>query len=992
MSSIVSAKDGDDIIINDAADNNNMGQMVEQFEKNVKVTDEKDDNIDDIRSNESSGINNMSTKKCTLSLLDEKRLKEICKKSGAKTIDTAYDEPTLIFFTRLYKQFEEEEYNNKTKELYAKAISIQFQANNTTRNWKLQRETAGLMQNIICLFEKPKIVKNLSNILHDFKDGELQDQINTVRDMLRGEEMKDPEPINMNIIEKLEVAFTTVETYHSAWQRARLFDVVYNTIQSVSDQGISNIDVLGKLKELLCNFVDGDNNANSKKNNNLSKKNYEKSVVFSDGTIGIQKFTLFSENQSQKLKSSLEEIGDIDLTMLYVECSRGLSFSRSRNGPMEPEELYKHFENIIEYLKKQDNNNIVACNSNNTNNTTNDNTNNTTNDKDSSNNNSKKSSVVIDENNSLHDNGSTKKKEDDTSKPTLMQIKKIGKLFSEKLIPKIIDSVWKIDITTQFFTLLSEVENIFADVPELAEVRAEIHYAYDDMKTILEEDFNQNKIDDKFALGVTEEILISWCKNAMKAAKQTKDTAENKSNDDTATNDNNNENNNKNSLNFKRLHKKMMQLIKKMMPGKDEESRKDMLKKSIAYALKCRWNRSRLFVFGSSGNLYGSPSSDMDMCVRLRSPDKAKSCFQIRAALRQYGHDLDFDDINVIARARVPIVKFVELNSGIECDICVDNELAVHNTRLLKAYASLDPRVRHVGLFIKQWAAKRGVKRSDSGTLSSYAWIILSIFWLQTCGMIPSLQIEPFVDMQELNNKKSKSGKKDNDKGKKRNHNNNNNNDNNPILEYEGCNIAFCSETGSFRKLWPRAVEQAKEYNATVSELIYGFFYFFSNIFNTRHSCASIRLGQTVEKGDVYPNGKRWRICIEDPFDLSHDLGTPVSRSGQTAINEELNRALTMLKDGCKIEELLAENDTDNYLPENISSQRRRQEKKSQNQRKNTNRGKKPMKQGTFNTRMNNGPGQNNNNRNIGTRVIPGMGEVKKAKRKKRKRKKKATA
>ena len=35
------------------------------------------------------------------------------------------------------------------------------------------------------------------------------------------------------------------------------------------------------------------------------------------------------------------------------------------------------------------------------------------------------------------------------------------------------------------------------------------------------------------------------------------------------------------------------------------------------------------------------------------------------------------------------------------------------------------------------------------------------------------------------------------------------------------------------------------------------------------------------------------------------------------------------------------------------------------------------MKQGTFNTRMNNGPGQNNNNRNIGTRVIPGMGEEK---------------
>ena len=43
-------------------------------------------------------------------------------------------------------------------------------------------------------------------------------------------------------------------------------------------------------------------------------------------------------------------------------------------------------------------------------------------------------------------------------------------------------------------------------------------------------------------------------------------------------------------------------------------------------------------------------------------------------------------------------------------------------------------------MFVKAWASKRGVKRSDSGTLSSYAWIILSIFYLQYIGMIPSLQ------------------------------------------------------------------------------------------------------------------------------------------------------------------------------------------------------------------------------------------------------------
>ena len=48
--------------------------------------------------------------------------------------------------------------------------------------------------------------------------------------------------------------------------------------------------------------------------------------------------------------------------------------------------------------------------------------------------------------------------------------------------------------------------------------------------------------------------------------------------------------------------------------------------------------------------------------------------------------------------------------------------------------------MRAVGLFVKAWASKRGVKRSDSGTKYDYAWIILSIFYLQYIGMIPSLQ------------------------------------------------------------------------------------------------------------------------------------------------------------------------------------------------------------------------------------------------------------
>ena len=115
-------------------------------------------------------------------------------------------------------------------------------------------------------------------------------------------------------------------------------------------------------------------------------------------------------------------------------------------------------------------------------------------------------------------------------------------------------------------------------------------------------------------------------------------------------------------------------------------------------------------------------------------------------------------------------------------------------------------------------------------------------------------------------------------------------------------------------------------------------FLFFSRVFSTRKSCASVRLAKSVAKGNVYPNARRWRISIEDPFELDHDLGSPVSKSGQVAIQEELKRAVKFLDQGLSIDDLLAPADNDNYLPEAVSDRRKRQErypkKRSPNNRK----------------------------------------------------------
>jgi hypothetical protein len=74
------------------------------------------------------------------------------------------------------------------------------------------------------------------------------------------------------------------------------------------------------------------------------------------------------------------------------------------------------------------------------------------------------------------------------------------------------------------------------------------------------------------------------------------------------------------------------------------------------------------------------------------------------------GGPLSFDSFELVVTARVPVLKFREVGSGIECDICVGNSLAVFNTALLATYQKIDPRVQPLLLAVKHWTKQRKVR------------------------------------------------------------------------------------------------------------------------------------------------------------------------------------------------------------------------------------------------------------------------------------------
>ncbi|CAJ1418188.1 unnamed protein product, partial [Effrenium voratum] len=86
---------------------------------------------------------------------------------------------------------------------------------------------------------------------------------------------------------------------------------------------------------------------------------------------------------------------------------------------------------------------------------------------------------------------------------------------------------------------------------------------------------------------------------------------------------------------------------------------------------------------------------------------------------------------------RVPILK-LQLN-GLDCDLSCGNLLPLLNTQLLRLYAELMPQMAVLCISVKRWAKTQGIGSVMTGGLSSYAWTLMVVYYLQVTHSLDSL-------------------------------------------------------------------------------------------------------------------------------------------------------------------------------------------------------------------------------------------------------------
>lgn len=324
-------------------------------------------------------------------------------------------------------------------------------------------------------------------------------------------------------------------------------------------------------------------------------------------------------------------------------------------------------------------------------------------------------------------------------------------------------------------------------------------------------------------------------------------------------------------------------LLETLEPNATEATTKASVRARIQAILAKEWPSCRVLPFGSSESGLGFGGSDLDLGMYFDDVDldyqahfTATDRLQLlSAACTRLATEFEIHEF--VQHARVPVIKLWDPVARVACDLCIGSVHVLLNTALLKHFARADPRVRPLAFAIKHWAKQRGINDSVNGTLSSYGFMLLLIFFLQSSraqSLLPPVE----AVFKSIETERSLPGL---------------------VCCLEALTVAAKDSTFGSSE------------SDSVGALLIGFFRFYAAEFNYEHDVVSVRGGYALTKAAKWNRPTMWRLSIEDPFELTHDVARVVfSQRGQELIRTEFTRAYEMAIKGHRLEEICGWDET----------------------------------------------------------------------------------
>ncbi|RKP20514.1 Nucleotidyltransferase, partial [Rozella allomycis CSF55] len=181
-----------------------------------------------------------------------------------------------------------------------------------------------------------------------------------------------------------------------------------------------------------------------------------------------------------------------------------------------------------------------------------------------------------------------------------------------------------------------------------------------------------------------------------------------------------------------RLNLEVASFVDYISPNEYDIKARTHVVERVEKAVKSIWPDATVKVFGSFDTSLFLPSSDIDIVVFCPTSNELK---KVAKSLIRHGIAL-YQDIKLIKKARIPLVKFKDALFKYDVDISFNIDSGIDSAKISKDYLEEHPALRPLLLLLKQFLSIRKLNEVFTGGLGSYATMLMVVHFLKLHPML----------------------------------------------------------------------------------------------------------------------------------------------------------------------------------------------------------------------------------------------------------------
>ncbi|KAI0780511.1 hypothetical protein BD413DRAFT_607803 [Trametes elegans] len=198
------------------------------------------------------------------------------------------------------------------------------------------------------------------------------------------------------------------------------------------------------------------------------------------------------------------------------------------------------------------------------------------------------------------------------------------------------------------------------------------------------------------------------------------------------------------------LHSEVEAFVNYISPTPVEDEVRSLIVTLVSQAVVKSYPDAQVLPFGSYETKLYLPLGDIDLVIYSKSMarmDKVSVLHSLANIVKRAGIT---DRVTIIAKAKVPIIKFVTTHGRFSVDISINQGNGVTAGKMVKQFLQELPALRSLVLIIKSFLSQRSMNEVFTGGLGSYSIVCLAISFLQMHPKIRRGEIDPSKNLGVL--------------------------------------------------------------------------------------------------------------------------------------------------------------------------------------------------------------------------------------------------